>query len=170
MQFENINRFLEWSDDCDDLLNIRRDVWLTSGGFDPLHVGHLRCIQDTIRMAKNPIKYPRALHGLVVVLVNCDDFLRAKKGYVFMKLRDRMEIIDAIKGVDVVVPWFYKNDDFTVIGAIEKIRPKYFTKGGDRTDASNIPEWGICKKTNCEIKKIIKKKGSVFCENHPQPS
>ena len=124
---------------------------MTSGGFDPLHVGHVRCIKETVRLSKDPRQYPKAKRGLVVVVVNCDDFLRAKKDYAFMALQDRMEIIDAIEGVDVVVPWFYKNDDFTVIGAIEKIRPKYFTKGGDRTDATNIPEWDICRKVNCAI-------------------
>ena len=151
MIFKNIDRFLEWRDDCDDLLDIRKDLIVTSGGFDPLHVGHLRCIKETAAIANNPTKFPKVLRPLVVVIVNCDDFLKAKKGYNFMSLQDRMEIIDAIEGVDIVVPWHYTNDDFTVTKALHKIRPKYFTKGGDRTDATNIPEWEICQQIGCEI-------------------
>lgn len=151
MIFENVTRFLEWRDDCDGLLDIRRDIMLTSGGFDPLHVGHLRCIQETVKMANNPKEFPSAYKPLVTVLVNCDDFLKAKKGYSFMKLEDRMEIINAIAGVDCVIPWFYENDDFTVVKAIHDLKPRWFTKGGDRTDATNIPEWEICQQRGCKI-------------------
>lgn len=151
MIFKNVDRFLEWRDDCDAMLNYHKDIIMTSGGFDPLHVGHLRCIQETVLIAKDSRKYPKILKPLVVILVNCDDFLKAKKGYSFMSLQDRMEIIHSIEGVDVVLPWFYTNDDFTVVKAIDKIKPKYFTKGGDRTDATNIPEWEICQQRGCEI-------------------
>ena len=151
MIIPNITRFLEWRDDCESILDYKREIILTSGGFDPLHVGHLRCIQGTVQIAKNPRKFPKAKRPLVVVLVNCDNFLKAKKGYAFMTLKDRMEIVNGIEGVDVVIPWHYSNDDFTVVKAIDKIKPKYFTKGGDRTDATNIPEWEICQQRKCEI-------------------
>ena len=68
-----------------------------------------------------------------------------------MTLEDRMEIIHSIKGVDCVIPWFYTNDDFTVVKAIDLIRPRFFTKGGDRTDKTNIPEWEICQQRKCEV-------------------
>ena len=126
-------------------------ISVASGGFDPLHVGHLRCIQETVKLANDPKKFPSSAKPLVTVLVNCDDFLKAKKGYSFMSLEDRMEIIHAIQGVDCVLPWFYANDDFTVTKAIHKIRPRWFTKGGDRTDATNIPEWEICEQVGCKI-------------------
>ena len=128
MIFKNVTRFLEWRDDCDDILDYRKDIIMTSGGFDPLHVGHLRCIQETAQISKDPQKFPSAYTPLVVVLVNCDDFLKAKKGYNFMSLEDRMEIINAIKGVDCVVPWFYTNDDFTVTKAIHKIKHRMSRK------------------------------------------
>lgn len=150
MIYENVKRFLEWRDDTEDY-GFPRDIWLTSGGFDPLHIGHLRCIQETADLAKDKHKYPSKFPGLVTVLVNCDDFLRAKKGYVFMSLKDRLEIIDGIKGVDAVIPWFYTNDDFTVVKAIDQIKPRYFTKGGDRTDKTNIPEWEICLQRGCKV-------------------
>ena len=151
MIFENIDSFLEWREICTEVIDYPQPIMMTSGGFDPLHVGHLRCIRETVKMANNPKEFPAAHKPLVTVLVNCDDFLKAKKGYNFMSLEDRMEIIDGIKGVDCVIPWFYKNDDFTVVKAIHKIKPQWFTKGGDRTDATNIPEWEICQQRGCKI-------------------
>ena len=151
MIFKTIEEFLEWRDICNDVIKFHQSIMLTSGGFDPLHVGHLRCIQETVKLANDPKVFPSSAKPLVTVLVNCDAFLKAKKGYNFMTLEDRMEIIHAIEGVDCVVPWLYTNDDFTVTKAIHKIRPKWFTKGGDRTDATNIPEWEICQQVGCEV-------------------
>lgn len=151
MIFKDIDAFLEWRDICSDVIGYHQAVMLTSGGFDPLHVGHLRCIQETVKMGNNPKKFPSSAKPLVTVIVNCDNFLKAKKGYNFMSLEDRMEIIHAIEGVNCVLPWFYTNDDFTVSKAIHKIRPKWFTKGGDRIDATNIPEWEICQRVGCEV-------------------
>ena len=128
----------------------QRPIYMTSGGFDPLHIGHVRCIQGTYSLASNKDIHPWQMTGLVVVVVNADSFLERKKGYAFMPLDERMEIINAIEGVDFVVPWETDGDQ-TVCGAIEILKPTYFTKGGDRFDASTIPEWGICQKINCEI-------------------
>ena len=54
----------------------------------------------------------------------------------------RMELIAAMRGVDYVVPW----DDGSqfVTGAIEIIKPNIFAKGGDRSVASNVPEYDTC--------------------------
>ena len=103
MIFENVDKFLEWRDDCDAFLDYHKDLIMTSGGFDPLHVGHLRCIQETVLIAKDTRRFPKALRPMVVVVVNCDDFLRAKKGYNFMSLKDRMEIIH-VAGEVVALP------------------------------------------------------------------
>ena len=128
-----------------------RPIYMTSGGFDPMHIGHVRCIKETARLAGCSSTHPSEMKGLVVVVVNADSFLIRKKGYAFMPLQERMEIIDSIKGVDFVVPWEALPPDQTVIGAISKLQPKFFTKGGDRFDASNIPEWEICQQIGCEI-------------------
>ena len=128
-----------------------RPVYMTSGGFDPIHIGHLRCIQHTSSMATNADAHPYNMTGIVVVVVNGDQFLNRKKGYAFMPLAERMEIIDGLKGVDYVVPYDAPYPDQTVIGAIRTLRPTYFTKGGDRFDASTIPEWKICQEIGCEI-------------------
>ena len=125
-------------------------IYMTSGGFDPMHIGHVRCLQGTAELANDKVRHPTLLKGLVVVVVNADSFLERKKGYAFMPLEERMEIIDAIKGVDFVVPWETDGDQ-TVCGALELLRPRFFTKGGDRTDYTNIPEWDICQNIGCEI-------------------
>ncbi len=128
----------------------QRPIYMTSGGFDPLHIGHVRCIKATVARAQNKDIHPWQMKGIVVVVVNADSFLQRKKGYAFMPLEERMEIIDAIDRVDYVVSWETDGDQ-TVCGAIEILNPTYFTKGGDRFDASTIPEWDICQKINCEI-------------------
>ena len=118
-------------------------IYMTSGGFDPMHVGHLRCIQETVKLAAGE------KNSIVVIVVNGDGFLLRKKGYAFMPLQERMEIIAGIEGVDDVTTW--DDGTTTVIGAIEILAPDYFTKGGDRTDTSNVPEFKICQKIGCQI-------------------
>jgi cytidyltransferase-like protein len=114
----------------------------TSGGFDPLHVGHLRCIQQSGEIARSS--------GVpLVVIVNGDGFLQRKKGFAFMPIEERLEIISGIAGVDAVIPW----DDGTqfVTGALEILRPIVFTKGGDRDSAQNVPEFDLCEKIGCKV-------------------
>ena len=113
----------------------------TSGGFDPLHVGHVRCIQDSAAIATS--------HGVLVVIVNGDGFLTRKKGKPFMSHDERMKIVDALRGVDYVVGW--DDGSQTVVGALELIRPDVFTKGGDRSTVSAVPEVDICEKIGCRI-------------------
>jgi D-beta-D-heptose 7-phosphate kinase/D-beta-D-heptose 1-phosphate adenosyltransferase len=81
--------------------------------------------------------------------VNGDGFLERKKGYSFMNHEERMEIISGIEGVDFVVGW--DDGSQTVVGAIDILKPNYFTKGGDRTSADNVPEFKICEKIKCEV-------------------
>ncbi len=119
-----------------------KPVYCTSGGFDPIHIGHVRCFLETAAMAKKD-------DGLFVVIANNDDFLVRKKGKPFMPQEERLEILSSIKGVDYVVLW--GDDTQTSSGAIEKIKPNYFTKGGDRDDKSKIPEADICEKIGCKI-------------------
>jgi D-beta-D-heptose 7-phosphate kinase/D-beta-D-heptose 1-phosphate adenosyltransferase len=115
----------------------------TSGGFDPMHVGHLRCLQESAIVAKD-------LHLPLVVIVNDDNFLLRKKGYAFMPLEERMEIIQGILGVDHVVAW--SDVGQTVVGALEVLKPSVFTKGGDRDAAANVPEFDLCNQIGCEVR------------------
>jgi len=146
MIFENIEKLKNSLEKQKDV----RPIYMTSGGFDPLHIGHVRCIKATSALAQNPDIHPWQMKGIVVVVVNADSFLIRKKGYAFMPLEERMEIIDSIAGVDYVVPWETTGDQ-TVCKALEILKPMFFTKGGDRFDAKTIPEWDICRKINCKI-------------------
>ena len=65
---------------------------VVSGGFDPLHIGHIKMFQEAAKLTSK-----------LIVIVNNDDFLMQKKGYVFMPIDERMEIIKNISVVDKVV-------------------------------------------------------------------
>ena len=67
-----------------------------------------------------------------------------------MDLEQRCIIVSAVKNVDYVIPFEIENDA-TVIKALERIRPDFFTKGGDRYDKKTIAEWDICEKLNIKI-------------------
>ena len=88
-----------------------------SGGFDPLHVGHLRMMQEA------------AQHGKLTVIINSDEWLLRKKKYVFMPWEERAELILAYDFVDNVVK--AKDDDRTVVVTLEELRPDIFANGGD---------------------------------------
>lgn len=100
-----------------------------SGGFDPPHSGHIRMIQEASQF------------GEVIVILNSDDWLMRKKGYVFMTWAERAEILSNIKGVCKVVA--VDDTDGTVCEALRREKPTYFANGGDRTD-KNTPEMKIC--------------------------
>lgn len=111
----------------------------TSGGFDPIHPGHITCIHES-----------KSYGDTVVVVVNGDSFLKNKKGKSFMDLKTRSQIVSYIKGVDYVIPFEIENDS-TVSVALEKLKPHVFTKGGDRIDETSIPEWKTCEQNNIKI-------------------
>ena len=111
----------------------------TSGGYDPIHPGHISCMIESKRF--NPI---------LAVIVNGDSFLTAKKGKPFQDLKTRCQIVSTIKEVDFVVPFEIKGD-MTVKAALEYIQPGVFAKGGDRVDAETIPEWETCKRNKIRV-------------------
>ena len=123
--------------------NLGFKIYVTSGGFDPVHVGHLRCMTETAVMCES------GEMGVFVVIVNGDGFLKRKKGYSFMTHADRMEIISCVSGVDYVLGW--DDGSQTVTGALEILMPSFFTKGGDRDSAENVPEFDFCEKNNCKV-------------------
>ena len=109
---------------------------LTSGGFDPLHVGHL----DYLKRA--------AKYGDVVVALNSDDWLVRKKGFVFMEFDDRRKLLRGLRYVNEVVK--VDDRDGTVCSAIEMLKPDIFAKGGDRTP-ENTPERELCAKLGIDM-------------------
>ena len=88
-----------------------------SGGFDPLHIGHVRLFQEA-----------KTLGTELVVILNNDNWLRKKKGYVFMKDQERKEIIEALTAVDRVVMTKHQPnpEDMTVCQELREIRPNIY--------------------------------------------
>lgn len=113
----------------------------TSGGYDPIHPGHISCIFES-----------KKLGDTLVVIVNGDDFLTRKKGRAFLPLAARAKIVSSIVGVDYVVTLDIEND-LTVTQALETVRPHIFAKGGDRIAGHSIPssEENFCEENSIKI-------------------
>ncbi len=109
-----------------------------SGGFDPMHIGHVRMIREA-----------KSLGTRLVVIVNGDDFLVRKKGYAFMPLAERMEIVRALRDVDEVVAAV--DADQTVCETLRRVKPHVFANGGDRRDVADIPEAAVCADLGIEM-------------------
>ena len=112
-------------------------VVATSGYFDPLHVGHLECLE----MAKK-------LGDKLIVIVNSDLQATLKKGKSFMNEQDRLKIVSALKCVDEV--FLSIDKDKTQCESLRHLNPTIFAKGGDRT-SKEIPEAKVCKELDIQI-------------------
>jgi cytidyltransferase-like protein len=112
-----------------------KKIVLITGGFDPLHSGHIAYF-----------KAAKALGDILIVGVNSDAWLTRKKGSPFMPYKERAEIVRNIVGVDFVID--FDDSDNSAKRAIWMVRQSYpndkiiFANGGDRTD-KNIPEMDI---------------------------
>lgn len=110
-------------------------IVLVTGGFDPLHSGHIAYFQAA-----------RKLGDMLIVGLNSDAWLRRKKGQAFMPLSERRAIVGSLKDVDVTIT--YNDDDGSSKDAIIQVRQAYpdativFANGGDRT-RENIPEMDL---------------------------
>jgi len=126
-------------------------IVLTSGGFDPVHIGHVRLFQEA-----------KKLGDKLIVLLNNDNWLRQKKGIVFMPQEERKELIKAFACVDEVVFTEHKSNtkDMSVSEYLKKIKPDIFAKGGDRTK-DNIPEISVCREIGCKIVFGLGKGGKI---------
>ncbi len=115
---------------------------VVSGGFDPLHIGHIRMFQEAKKLGKH-----------LTVILNSDDFLEKKKGFKFMSFRERKEIISSLECVDKVVKSIDK--DHTVCSTIKSLLKSneihIFANGGDRRNINQIPEYEICKENNIKM-------------------
>ena len=112
-----------------------------SGGFDPLHIGHIKLMKGA-----------RALGDRLVVILNNDNWLMKKKGFVFMPENERKTVLEAIRHVDQVVMTSHEADtkDVSVCKEIETLRPDIFANGGDRKE-DNIPECDLCGKLGIKM-------------------
>ena len=112
-------------------------IVVTSGYFDPLHVGHLECLE----LAKQ-------LGDKLIVIVNSDLQAKLKKGKSFMKQEDRMKIILALQCVDEV--FLSIDKDKSQCESLRYLKPDIFAKGGDRM-SDEIPEAKVCRELGIEI-------------------
>lgn len=111
-----------------------------SGGFDPIHIGHVRLIQEACQ------------YGSLWIILNNDNWLLRKKGFFFMPQEERKEILEAIYDVAGVQISFHEPncEDMSVCKELEYISPDIFCNGGDRV-ASNIPEYQLCESLGIEM-------------------
>lgn len=112
-----------------------------SGGFDPVHVGHIELMEKA-----------RGLGDRLVLIMNNDNWLVAKKGFAFMPEQERAAVLRAIRYVDeVLITKHEKNtQDMSVCKELEELRPDIFANGGDRKH-DNIPEYELCDKLGIEM-------------------
>jgi D-beta-D-heptose 7-phosphate kinase/D-beta-D-heptose 1-phosphate adenosyltransferase len=114
--------------------NKKEIIVMVSGGFDPVHIGHVRLFNEA-----------KKLGDKLVVVINNDNWKRQKGKHVFMPDHERKEIIEAFSAVDkVFISGHEENPEgpkaMSVSKELIKIKPHIFTNGGDRNeeDAQNI--------------------------------
>ena len=119
-------------------------IVIVTGGFDPLHSGHIVYFQDA-----------KKLGDKLIVGINSDEWLVNKKGRPFMSLSERTEIIKNLAVVDEVVT--FDDQDNSASGAIREVLKKYpnnkilFANGGDRTSGNILEMDAFKNQTNVEF-------------------
>jgi rfaE bifunctional protein nucleotidyltransferase chain/domain len=110
----------------ENLKHQHKKIVFTNGGFNILHVGHIRCLQDA-----------KQLGDVLVVAVNSDDSLRRLKGvnYPLIPEDERLEVLAALECVDVLTLF----SEPTVDSLLLKLKPHIHAKGTDYTKES-VPE------------------------------
>ena len=117
------------------------DIVLVSGGFDPIHSGHVKLIEHASK------------YGEVVVLLNSDEWLKKKKGREFLNFKERKTIMLALKYVIDVLD--FDDSDTSSTQGIKKAIEKYphhnlkFANGGDR-NLKSTPETFFCENNKVE--------------------
>lgn len=120
-----------------------KNYYIVSGGFDPIHEGHIEMIKKSAENSDG-----------VIVLVNSDAWLERKKGKAFQTFHTRRVICENLKGVIEAIG--FNDDDNTACEGIREVRRKYpdahlvFANGGDR-GKDNIPETKVCQECGVEL-------------------
>jgi len=112
-------------------------IVVVSGGFDPIHSGHLALLREASGMGDK-----------LIVGLNSDEWLTRKKGKPFMNIHERRTVLEAIRWVDEV--WEFDDSDGTACDLLERVRDHYrqvlpvlsnyqiwFANGGDRNETNN---------------------------------
>lgn len=131
----------------------KKIVVAVSGGFDPIHIGHVRMFEAAKRYGTE-----------LVVILNNDHWLRSKKGYAFMPEKERKEILESLRVVDrVVLTKHTVNDpDRSVCKSLREIKPDIFANGGDRKPSGDpVPEVAVCKELGIKMVYNVGRGGKV---------
>lgn len=112
----------------------KKIIVAVSGGFDPIHPGHVRLFNRAKKLGDE-----------LVVILNNDNWLKAKKIVPFMSGKERKEVIEAMRAVDRVILTGHKPNptDMSVSAELKKLKPTIFANGGDRKKG-NVPEDIVC--------------------------
>ncbi len=109
-------------------------VSLVTGGFDPIHSGHI-----------SYFKRAKDLSNYLIVGLNTEEWLIRKKGQYFQSWKERAEIIRHLNMVDAVISW--DDTDDSARGAIRKCleisKEVIFCNGGDRGSSTLPKSWDL---------------------------
>ena len=123
-----------------------RVISIVSGGFDPIHPGHIMMMKDCLKFS-----------NYLIVGVNSNKWLINKKGNYFMDIQHRIYVVSSLNVVNETME-FEDDDKGSANNLLIKIRNKYsndkiiFANGGDRSDSSKILEFETAKRYNIDLK------------------
>ena len=123
-----------------------RIISIVSGGFDPIHPGHIMMMKDCLKFS-----------NYLIVGVNSNKWLINKKGNYFMDIQHRLYVVSSLNVVNETME-FEDDDKGSANNLLIKIRNKYsndkiiFANGGDRSDSSKILEFETAKQYNIDLK------------------
>ena len=121
-------------------------ISIVSGGFDPIHPGHIMMMKDCLKFS-----------NYLIVGVNSNKWLINKKGNYFMDIQHRLYVVSSLNVVNETME-FEDDDKGSANNLLIKIRNKYsndkiiFANGGDRSDTSKILEFETAKQYNIDLK------------------
>mgnify|MGYP006229873793 FL=1 len=123
-----------------------RVISIVSGGFDPIHPGHIMMMKDCLKFS-----------NYLIVGVNSNKWLINKKGNYFMDIQHRIYVVSSLNVVNETME-FEDDDEGSANNLLIKVRNKYsndkiiFANGGDRSDSSKILEFETAKQYNIDLK------------------
>ena len=122
-----------------------RTIAIVSGGFDPIHPGHIMMMEECKKFS-----------DYLLVGLNSDIWLARKKGNFFMNMKHRSYVVSRLKVVDEIME--FNDDDNSASDLLKNVVEKYpdskviFANGGDRSDPSKVRELEIAEKLKIELK------------------